>query len=110
MPPDQNCFLVEGPVDALKLISWHYETVATFGDLIFKEQMELLDDNVGKLILVPDRDDSGDLWVQKVKQGLGTKLKIDVLYIEKEFKDVGNKNYIREMFEKSLIEQNIKFI
>lgn len=92
--------LVEGNVDALKLISWGYYAVATCGNFISQHQAETLLTAANKIVLVPDIDDAGRLWYKGATKMLKGKIPLTYKLVPKEYKDVGHKDFTEEMFNK----------
>lgn len=90
--------LVEGNVDALKLISWGFHAVATCGNFVSQYQAETVLTTAKKIVLVPDVDDAGRIWYTQAIKFLKGKVPLTYKLVPKEFKDVGHKDFTEEMF------------
>jgi hypothetical protein len=96
--PLKTCYLVEGPTDALKLITWGYDAVASFGNMISKQQGERLLLLAKTFVLVPDQDKAAERWLKDAKRrfkGNAKTYQVDIA----QCKDVGEAEYTKEMFE-----------
>ena len=95
--PETTIYLVEGPVDALKLISWGLNAVATCGNFIHEKQAATLMAVAKKIILVPDMDAGGRTWWKGAMKHLKTKVPLTYILTEG-YKDVGQKEMTEEIF------------
>ena len=94
----KKVFLCEGPVDALKLISFGLNGVATCGDLIFEEQANAFLDYADSICLVPDIDNSGRNWFKKALKLFKGKLPLSYILVPPQYKDVGHEAVTKEVF------------
>lgn len=91
-------YLTEGPVDALKLITWHIEGIATLGSKIFPEQAKLILDNCKSLVLVPDRDSSGEKWRKEARRLFRGKICLFEILVDNKYGDAGHPELIFKKF------------
>ena len=95
--PYDEVFLVEGPVDALKLKSWGFNGVATLGDRITQKKAERILPSASNIYLVPDNDEAGNRWEKQAFKFFGNRVKLFLIRVTN-FEDVGNKDYKEDMF------------
>lgn len=97
-PNNNPLYLVEGNVDALKLIGWGYYSIATCGNYITKEQADYILSTCSKIVLVPDIDSGGRIWWKQAIRWFKGKVPISYKLVPKEYKDVGHKDITEEIF------------
>lgn len=95
--PHKEVFLVEGPVDALKLKSWGFNGVATLGDRITDKKALRISPYARTIYLVPDNDTAGSRWERQALRVFGGNVKLFLIKVST-YEDVGNSNYTEEMF------------
>lgn len=88
-------YLVEGPVDKLKLDTFGFPAIATCGNMIFEGQADRIIKMCNKLVLVPDRDKPATRWLNDAKKRFKGKIKTWGIEITK-FKDVGARKYSKK--------------
>ncbi len=97
--PVDDLYLVEGPVDMLKLNGWGYRSAATCGNFVFQQQARKILDNCKRIILVPDIDDGGRKWYKMAKSKFFGRKRVFMRVVPKEFKDVGHPEMTKEIFD-----------
>jgi len=95
----ENAFLVEGPIDAMKLVDWGYTGIATYGNRIFEAQAERLIRLCKRIILVPDQDEGSVSWLNGADRFFKKKIQVYKINLTKA-KDTGDKKYTKKLFDK----------
>lgn len=90
-----TCYLTEGPTDKLKLDSFGFPAVATFGNMVFPEQADRIMTFVEKLVLVRDNDKAGEKWMKDAEKHFRGKLRTWVVQVS-DVKDAGDPTYTQE--------------
>lgn len=104
----KDLYLTESVTDMLKLVTWHYEAVATCGNMIFEEQMRVIVSNCERVILVPQNDVPAKKWIIDAKKLFKGKIKVFGVSVNKDYKDVCSDGYTKEMWEEDL--KGIRFL
>ena len=86
-----NVYLVEGPVDALKMWSWGFKAVAVFGSELLEKQMEKLLDIANYVIHIPDNDNAGIKFRRSAAQKLMGRIRFSQVTLPAGLKDIGEK-------------------
>ena len=94
-----TCYLTEGPTDKLKLDSFGFPAVATFGNIIFPEQADRILTLVERLVLVRDNDKAGDRWMKDADRHFHGKIRTWVVRV-RDVKDAGDPTYTQEHWTK----------
>ena len=97
----KEAYLTESVTDMLKLCSFHDEAVATCGNMIFGEQAKLVIGNCDSIVLVPQRDGPAKRWVKDAEKHFRGKIRVFGVAIQPEFKDVGQEEYTKELWEEA---------
>jgi DNA primase len=84
-----NVYLVEGPVDALKMWGWGFKAVAVFGSDLLDRQMEKLLDVANYVIHIPDNDHAGMKFRRAAAHKLIGKVKLSQVRLPDGVKDIG---------------------
>jgi DNA primase len=86
--------VVESAMTALRLHSSGYPAVATFGASVSEEQLSLLQEIHGGVILSYDNDSSGERAIQRIVDGLKGFVPIEIVpALEGEKSDLGDVKY-----------------
>lgn len=86
---ENNVYLVEGPVDCLKMWGWGFKSVASLGATLLKSQLNQLEDLAKIVLHIPDNDEAGNRYRKEVKNNLRDKFTLFSVYLPKNVKDVG---------------------
>lgn len=92
-----NVYLVEGPVDALKMWGWGFKAVSVFGSELLERQLEQLQDIANYVIHIPDNDSAGTKFRQSAALKMIGKLKFSQVRLPKGVKDIGADNCTKEV-------------
>ncbi len=102
-------FLVEGVVDALKLITWGFEAIAVNGNRLFEEQAKDISEHCKKVCIIPDNDLAGEALINDAKRLFKGVVETYISYLPEGIKDAGDMNLKQEDFIKNY-RDNVQFL
>jgi hypothetical protein len=94
----RKVYLVEGVVDALKLLGWGYNGLSCLGNRLSDVQADMLVNYADWVCLVPDIDAAGRLLYKDVVKKLKGKIPTSYVLLPEEFKDIGHEKVDKELF------------
>lgn len=95
-------FLVEGPIDAIKLWQWGFMAVATLFANLMEKQAEKIIDLASTVIYVPDNDKAGMKMTHQVLDKLKNKVILYGVNLPEGIKDVGENECTLKVFQEVL--------
>lgn len=93
-----NLYVVEGPVDALKLWSWGFKAVALNGSFMYEWQAKAILEIADQVFIVPDNDKGGLKMISSCIKLLKGKTKLYGVNLPEGIKDTGEVKCTKDMF------------
>ena len=97
-----NIYLVEGPIDALKIWGWGYKSLAVLGNSVYLPQAERIIDLAAQVIIIPDNDQGGKKFQNLAIKLLKGKIPISIATLPKQINDVGDDDCTLAVFKKAV--------
>lgn len=95
-------YLVEGPVDCMKMWQWGFKSVALNGSVLFDYQAEWLIDNAYHVIAIPDNDKAGLKLRYDIVDKLKDKVRLSGVNLPEDINDVGDAACTKEIIEAAI--------
>jgi DNA primase len=94
----KTAFIVEGVIDALRLISWGLEGVALNGNILFTQQAREIIQHCEAVCIIPDNDEPGKKLCIDVEKEFKGKIPVYICLLPEGIKDIGDQHLSRQQF------------
>jgi DNA primase len=102
-------FLVEGVVDAMKLITWGLEAIAVNGNTLFESQVKDIVEHCKTICIIPDNDKAGEILIEKAKSYFKGVVDTFISFLPEGIKDVGDGHLDKDTFINNY-KENVQFM
>ena len=102
--PDETntIYVVEGPIDAMKMWQWGFKAVAVLGSNLYEKQAQWLIDNAQQVIAIPDNDKAGLKLRYDIIGKLKGKVRLSGVNLPDGIKDIGQNECTKEIVTEAI--------
>jgi len=99
---DNTIYLVEGPIDCIKMWQWGFKSVAVLGSALLDGHVSWLLDNANYVIVIPDNDKAGLKFRYSVVDKLKGKVRLAGVNLPSNINDVGDNACTRDVIVEAI--------